>query len=140
MSEAAVTIGVDDYDTRVEESERWSGGYARGQGKSVSGVPARKHRGFFAPGPEAKPGELYVYPYSQRDDLGRRSFVLDWYGYLPSGHDGRSPGCYGTRGQVFFADDRWYILRHLGEGGRAFWWPTGQEISRDELAAAKTGG
>lgn len=131
-------IGVDDYDTRVEESERWTGGYASRRGKGVSGAPVRRKRGFFADPPEPADGELYVYPYSTRDSMfGTRQFFLYWRAWLQRDVvAGRPDGCYGTRGQVFHADDRTYIREHLAAGQRVFWWPTGEEVTLGELAEA----
>ena len=131
-------IGVDDYDTSVEQGESWAGGVAVRKRRGWEGIPVRTRRSWLAPGPEPAAGELFVYPYSRRDEMfGTRRFFLYWHGYKPADRfrTERPEGHYGTRAQVFHADDRTYIREHLSEGGRAFWWPTGEEITPDELAA-----
>lgn len=128
-------IGVDDYDTSVEESERWAGGVAERKRRGWSGVPVRYAVREFAAPPEPADGELYVYPYSERDEMGRRRFFLYWHGYrhgVPASEGGSG---WGLRGQVFNADDRPRIRENLDAGHRVFWWPTGEEISPDELRA-----
>jgi hypothetical protein len=129
-----VKIGTDDYDTRVEQSERWTGGVVTRLRSGWRGAGVRKRQAVFAQAPDPKGGELYVYPYSERDEMfGRRRFFLYWRGYLHSGPDGHSAPCWGLRGQAYHADDRQYIRRHIEAGGRAFWWPTGDEIALEEL-------
>lgn len=128
-------IGVNDYDHGPEDSEQWAGGAAARAGSSYAGLPVRKRALQFAPAPDPKDGELYVYPYSERDDFGRRRFFLYWRGDLPAGADGHSAPCRGLRGQVYHADDRQHIREWVHGGTRAFWWPTSDEITLDELAA-----
>ena len=129
-------IGVNDYDHGPENGEEWTGGVSARTGRGIVGLPVRKHVTQMAEPPDPQDGELYVYPYSERDDFGRRRFFLYWRGDLPAGADGRSAPCRGLRGQVYHADDRQYVRDHLHSGARAFWWPTGDEITRDELGQA----
>lgn len=130
-------IGFGDYDHGPEDSEEWTGGFASREGGAVAGLPVRKGTLQVADPPDPKDGELYVYPYSERDDFGRRRFFLYWRGDLPAGADGHSAPARGLRGQVYYADDRQHVREHLHSGAKALWWPTGDEITLDELATAQ---